>query len=164
MANELNNIPLITVLLKIKRIAMQITRLVQAVILMLIVAMAAGCAAGKEYTRKVFASRDSIEVVDSSKLTIRFLELESLETKDEGWVSTDIIMGRDTGSKTAALDNLAKIFPAKKDTSNAIVNISTNDTTVVAKNNSIETKVVDSNITRSIVVGDTRNKRTRSDK
>ncbi|HUM98812.1 MAG TPA: hypothetical protein PK275_13235 [Chitinophagaceae bacterium] len=164
MANELNNISLITVLLKIKRIAMQITRLVQAVILMLIVAMAASCAAGKEYTRKVFASKDTINETDSSKLAMRFLELESLEAKDEGWVTTDIIMGRDTGSKTIALDNLAKIFPAKKDTSDAIVKIASNDSTSVVQNKTVETKSVDSNINKSIVIGETRNKRTRSDK
>lgn len=93
---------------------MQITRLVQAVILMLIVAMAAGCAAGKEYTRKVFASRDSIEVVDSSKLTIRFLELESLETKDEGWVSTDIIMAEIRAAKQQPLIIWQKYFLQKK--------------------------------------------------
>ena len=36
---------------------MQTTRIVQAVILMMVVAMAASCAASKEYTSKLFAPR-----------------------------------------------------------------------------------------------------------
>lgn len=92
---------------------MQTARILQAVALMLIVALAASCAASKEYSSKLFAPR-SEEKKDSQAVSLRFLELDKLETEKEGWVTTDIIMGRDTASKTAALDNLAKTFPAGK--------------------------------------------------
>ncbi|MBI5858860.1 MAG: hypothetical protein HZB42_14610 [Sphingobacteriales bacterium] len=94
---------------------MQVTRIVQAVVLMLIVALAASCAASKEYSSKLFKPR--IETpVDSQAVALRFLELDKLDANKEDWVSTDIIMGRDTTSNTFALDNLAKIFPAKQAT------------------------------------------------
>ena len=34
---------------------------------------------------------------------------------EEGWVTTDIIMGRDTTNNTTALDNFAKVFPSSSD-------------------------------------------------
>ncbi len=89
---------------------MQTARIVQAVALMLIVALAASCAATKEYTGKIFPSKT--EVKDSQAVALRFLELDKLQPDEENWVSTDIIMGRDTGSKTAALDKLSEVFPA----------------------------------------------------
>ena len=61
MANELINKCVEFILpIKIKSIAMQTTRIVQAVILMMIVAMAASCAASKEYTSKLFAPRSRL--------------------------------------------------------------------------------------------------------
>jgi hypothetical protein len=91
---------------------MQTVRIVQAVVLMMIVAMAASCAASKEYTSKLFAPR--IPVIKDSQATavkLRFLEIDSSEKDNEGWVTTDIIMGRDTISNTLTLDKLAKVFP-----------------------------------------------------
>lgn len=90
---------------------MQTTRILQAVVLMMIVALAASCAASKEYSSKLFNPRNE-NSKDSQLITPRFLELENLQSEKEGWVTTDIIMGRDTVSKTLALDNLAKVFPA----------------------------------------------------
>lgn len=89
---------------------MQIARILQAVAVMLIVAMAASCAATKEYASKIFPVKT--EEKDSQEVALRFLELDKLDPDQENWVSTDIIMGRDTGSKTAALDKLAQVFPA----------------------------------------------------
>ncbi|NOT52099.1 MAG: hypothetical protein HOP10_12575 [Chitinophagaceae bacterium] len=89
---------------------MQTARIVQAVALMLIVAMAASCAATKEYASKIFPTQT--EVKDSQAVALRFLELDKLQPGDVNWVTTDIIMGRDTGSKTAALDKLSEVFPA----------------------------------------------------
>lgn len=144
---------------------MKTSNILLAVILMLIVAMAASCAAGKAYTSKIFGSRDSVALADSAKTAIRFLELESLEEKGEDWVTTDIIMGRDTGSKTVALDNLAKIYPAKKATDDsAIVKNEPTDSLVIVQNKSPELKAADSNANRNIVIGPVRNKRTRDDK
>jgi len=91
---------------------MQTARILQAVALMLIVALAASCAASKEYSSKLFARSEDKQ--DSQAVSLRFLELDKLESEKDGWVTTDIIMGRDTASKTLALDNLAKTFPAGK--------------------------------------------------
>ncbi len=91
---------------------MQTVRIGQAVVLLSIVAMAAGCAASKEYTSKLFAPRDAASVKDSQATALRFLELDNLEPDKDNWVTTDIIMGRDTASKTLALDKLAKVYPA----------------------------------------------------
>jgi len=80
---------------------MQTTRMVQAVVLMMIVAIAASCAASKQYTSKLFAPRIPV-AKDSQAIALRFLEIDSADTEKEGWVSTDIIMGRDTVSQTLA--------------------------------------------------------------
>lgn len=94
---------------------MQTTRIVQAVILMIIVALAASCAASKEYTSKLFAPRTPV-MKDSQSLALRFLELDSLESEKDGWVKTDIIKGKDSSSQTLLLDKLAKTVPAAADT------------------------------------------------
>lgn len=90
---------------------MQTARMVQPVILMMTVAMAASCAASKEYSSKLFAPRIPV-VKDSQQFAKRFLQLDSAGTDTKDWVTTDIIMGRETDSKTLALDKLAKTFPA----------------------------------------------------
>jgi hypothetical protein len=95
--------------IKIKSIAMQTKRILQAVVLIVIVGLAAGCAASKEYTSKLFSPRNE-PVIDSQATALRFLELDNLQPEKEGWVTTDIIMGKDTGSNTLALDKLAKIY------------------------------------------------------
>jgi hypothetical protein len=69
---------------------MQIARIVQAAILMLVVALAASCAASKEYTSKIFGPRPAVAEKDSAQVAIRFLELDSLEKKNEDWVETKI--------------------------------------------------------------------------
>lgn len=91
---------------------MQTIRIVQAVVLMTIVVMATSCAASKEYSSKLFAPRvpvekDSLVVVK----TLRFLEIDDADINKEDWVSTDIIMGRDTVN-TVALDKFATSYPA----------------------------------------------------
>ncbi|MBM3415549.1 MAG: hypothetical protein FJY20_03685 [Bacteroidetes bacterium] len=90
---------------------MQTVRILQAVALMLIVALAASCSASKEYTSKLFAPRNP-PVNDSQALALRFLDIDSTEKNTSDWVTTDIIMGRDTSGNSIALDNLAMIYPA----------------------------------------------------
>ena len=90
---------------------MQTARIVQAVALMLIVAVAASCSASKEYTSKLFAPRNPVEK-DSQATALRFLELDGVEPDQANWVTTDIITGRDTLSQTVALDKLAEVFPS----------------------------------------------------
>ena len=92
---------------------MQIARMLQAVVLMLIVALAASCAATKQYSSKLFPKKDAV-INDSSGYAIRFLNIDSASKEDENWVSTNIIMGRDTLNETTALDNLAKTLPVKQ--------------------------------------------------
>jgi hypothetical protein len=90
---------------------MQTARIVQAVILMMIVALAASCAASKEYSSKLFAPRTPV-IKDSQVVALRFLDLDKVEPNQDNWVTTDIINGKDTTSQTLALDNLAKTLPA----------------------------------------------------
>jgi hypothetical protein len=105
---------------KINFIAMQTARIVQAVALMLIVALAASCAASKQYTSKLFTPRDAVakdnpkDPADkaSEPVALRFLDLDQAEPDQSNWVTTDIIMGRDTSSNTAALDKFSNSFPA----------------------------------------------------
>ena len=99
---------------------MQTTRMVQAVVLMMIVAVAASCAASKQYTSKLFTPRIPV-AKDSQAVALRFLEIDRADTEKEGWVSTDIIMGRDTVSKTLALDKFSKAYPATTAATDSIV-------------------------------------------
>ena len=140
---------------------MQTTRIVQAVVLMMIVAVAASCAASKDYTSKLFAPRIPV-VKDSQSLALRFLKTDSSDLDKAGWVTTDIIMGRDTTSKTLALDKLAKTFPA------STVVIDTAAKNAVAKTNVVvvvaETKPIPMEsepVAKNANPGEVRNKKTR---
>jgi hypothetical protein len=163
MANELNILPLIKQVLKIKFTAMQTVRIVQAVALMLIMALAASCAASKEYTSKIFAPRTEQKFKDSVAVALKFLEMDSLRQDGDGWVSTDIIMGRDTASNTAALDNLAKVFPARKQvTDSAAPEIKSVESITASKTVTAPTGEVP--VAKNITIGPFRNKKTRTDK
>jgi hypothetical protein len=105
--------------IKIKSIAMQTKGILQAVSFMIVVAVVTSCAATKEYSSKLFSPRDE-NIKDGQAKALRFLELDSLQSESEGWISTDIIMGRDTGNKTLALDKLAKVFPAASATKDTV--------------------------------------------
>src|SRR5438552_7777053 len=63
---------------KIKSLIMQTMRILQAVVLMLIIALAASCATSNQYVSKLFGPRP-IPVKDSQAVAIKFLELDSLE-------------------------------------------------------------------------------------
>lgn len=116
---------------------MNTNKFLYAIIIATILTSIIGCAASKEYTSKVFSNRNEEILKDSLAKEIKFLELDSLQPNDEDWVSTDIIMGRDTGSKTIALDNLAKIYPAKeKVATDSALNVTKTNETVIALNNS----------------------------
>ena len=83
---------------------MQAARFVQAVILMLLLAMAASCASSKQYIATVFPSRNApakpAPVKDSSQL--RFLAFDTASAK-EAWVNDWI--GKDsTATGSAATD------------------------------------------------------------
>ena len=71
---------------------MQTMRILQAVALMLIVALAASCATSNQYVSKLFGPRP---VKDSQSVAIKFLELDSLEAGEQ-WVKTDITKDKDS--------------------------------------------------------------------
>jgi hypothetical protein len=137
---------------------MQTGRIVQAVILMMIVALAASCATSKEYTSKLFAPRTPV-VRDSQAITLRFLNTDSGDTDKEGWVTTDIIMGRDTASNTKALDKLAKTFPVTAPIDTTIKSDQAKTIPVVAETKT--TPVESEPVAKVVKPGEVRNKRTR---
>jgi hypothetical protein len=69
---------------------MRTSRLLQAVTLLLVISVATSCAASKEYSSKLFGPRPVSEK-DSQAVALRFLDLDKLESSDEGWVDTKII-------------------------------------------------------------------------
>ena len=140
---------------------MQTTRMVQAVILMVILAMAASCTASKEYSSKLFAPRVPV-AKDSQALALRFLELETIDDVNENWVTTDVIMGRDTLSKTLALDNLVKIFPVTPATvDTTVIKAEAKSIQVVATSKSKPLTVENAPVARNANPGEVRTKRTR---
>jgi hypothetical protein len=106
---------------KINLPIMQTARILQAALIMSIVAFAASCTAAKQYTGKLFAPRTEA-TRDSQQLAVRFLELDKLDPDKENWVSTDNIIrdviGKDSSSavpvvaeKTIPDEPLAKTNP-----------------------------------------------------
>lgn len=91
---------------------MQTIRLLQAAVLMLLVAVAASCASTKAYTAKIFAPRVPLPA-DSAATALRFFESEDPAVSTADWVSTDIIMGRDSSGNSTVLDQFAKTYPAQ---------------------------------------------------
>lgn len=139
---------------------MQTTKIVQTVVLLIIVALAANCTATKEYTSKLFPGSQTA-VKDSQAVALRFLELDKVEEDKESWVTTDIIMGRDTVSKTLALDNLAKVYPstnAKTDSTLKTSNTENNKATAATKNTE---PVVEEPVAKAANANGVREKRTR---
>ena len=112
----------------------------QAVIMMTTVVILTSCAATKQYTSKLFIPR----VEEKNKVAaVRFLDIDSSETDQSGWVTTDIITGRDTANKSVALDKLTKVVP-------------------VAGIDTTKSKPVDSEpVARQMSPGEVRTKRTR---
>lgn len=136
---------------------MQISRMVQAVMLMMIVALAASCAASKDYTSKLFAPRIPV-IKDSQVLALRFLELDKLEPNAENMVSTDAIMGRDTTTSSVALDNLANTLPARPDSTIKTSTVKTNPVILTDKK---IIPVESEPVAKSSKPGEVRTKRTR---
>lgn len=138
---------------------MQTKRILQTVVVMMIVVLAASCAATKEYSSKLFSPRIE-SAKENSATTLRFLELDQLQSEKEGWVSTDIIMGRDTAGKTLALDKLANTFPAKPVARDTVI-AGKEENTIPAVIDVKPVQVTEPPIARNINPGETRNKRTR---
>jgi ABC-type Fe3+-hydroxamate transport system substrate-binding protein len=90
---------------------MQAARLLQVVILMLILAMAASCTTSSAYTSKLFRARPVFQT-DTVDRAVTFLEMDGSAISQEGWVTTDLVNGKDTSNQTLALDKLSRTFPA----------------------------------------------------
>lgn len=65
---------------------MQTVRIIQAVILMTLLALAASCTVSRDFANRVFRPAPS---PDSAARTVRFLEMGSRPDSDSGWVSTE---------------------------------------------------------------------------
>lgn len=128
---------------------MQTVRIVQAVILMSILALAASCAVSKAYTSKLFAPKTPV-AVDSAALALRFLDLDHIEKDTASWVTTDITRAKDTTMSTAALDMLSEKIPAKS------------DSLKLAKPEKTE-NVIPAPLVRNLAAGQVRKKRTREE-
>ena len=128
---------------------MQTVRIVQAVILMSIVALAASCAVSKAYTTKLFAPKTPV-AADTASLALRFLDLDNIEKDTANWVTTDITRTKDTAMSMAALDRLAEKLPAKTDSLSRGKTEKTETVTPVP-------------LVRNLAAGQTRTRRTRED-
>lgn len=99
---------------KIKAIPMQTSKIIQAVILMLIVALAASCAAGKQYSEKVFGPRTSGSKETTQK-PVRFLGQDDQEDSLAAPVLTKQVTTTDTtavvlnGNRKVPTDSLAPV-------------------------------------------------------
>lgn len=162
--------PLANYCSKIKPKVMQTSRIVQAVILMMVVALAASCAAGKEYSAKIFAPRNATTEPVARTTNLRFLDLDKLDGDSSLWVQTDIVNGKDTSDQTLALDNLSKTVPSTAKEKSLIENKKVESRDVTQKNSSpIKTESADKSIpkesepvARTLPAPDgTRNKSTR---
>ena len=111
MANELkcNYVVKVT---KVKSIAMQTAKIVQAVILMIIVALAASCATTKEYTSRLFRPGNKL-IKDTQAVAIRFLELDndSLQENNFVWAKTEIAADKDSTTVTKPEPVVAETKP-----------------------------------------------------
>lgn len=142
---------------------MQIAKIVQAVFLLIIVALAASCATTNQYISKVFPAKQTLDK-DSQVIAIRFLDLEDINSNKDNLVTTDIIMGRDTVSKTLALDNLTKIYPAATKVINDTSSKSINSKETIAVNTRDETEpIAKAPIPKAVNQSGVREKRTRED-
>ncbi len=89
----------------------------QAVIILLVMAIASGCAATREYTSKLFKPATTA-TPDSQGIALRFLELDELEGDQENWVNVDALKGGDSLADMITIekiDRLAAVKPAVPD-------------------------------------------------
>lgn len=99
---------------------MQLTKIIQAVILMILVALAASCATGKQYGSKLFAPRESPEK-DKTASRVRFLQTgeDSLTLQETNltkrMTTTDSSTFVNSGNETAraSADSVAPVIKNK---------------------------------------------------
>ena len=89
----------------------------QTVIFLLVVAIATGCAATREYTSKLFKPATTPSS-DSQAVALRFLELDELDGDGENWVDVNALKGGDSLADLITIekiDRLAAVKPATPD-------------------------------------------------
>lgn len=91
----------------------QTARIVQAVVLMLIVALAASCATGNQYISKVFKPRIAGDSIQTAKIKkpVKFLEFDSTGDETAGWVKKDFIKDSSSESGTTPIIAETKTIP-----------------------------------------------------
>lgn len=82
---------------------------VQALVLLLVLAMAASCEITRQYGNRLFATHE--RTMQPAGATPQFLH-SGTDSSTSNWVSTDIIMGRDSSRTASRLDELTAIVPA----------------------------------------------------
>ncbi len=139
---------------------MQTLRLLQAAVLMLLVAIAASCSSGKVYTSRLFAPRIPVSA-DSTATVLRFLETEEPGINTADWVSTDLINGKDSTGNSAILDQFAKTFPPKANQDQVIIK---KDSSSIVKEVKTPAQVTpEEPAPRAVSMNGTRQKKTRSE-
>ncbi len=78
---------------------MRIPKILPTISLIVIMLFSAGCATSNEYVSKLFAPKPVL-TKDSTKLAVRFLELDRINGDENQWVKTDIV-GKDTTTTTS---------------------------------------------------------------
>jgi hypothetical protein len=88
VANELDVVYVRSEYAKLKIPGMQTLRILQAVLLMVVLAMAASCATSNEYVSKILKPRNAPEIVVAKKepKPVRFLEFDTTGEESEQWV------------------------------------------------------------------------------
>lgn len=94
---------------------MQTARLLQAVVLMMMVAVAASCATSHEYVSKLFKPRSEPEqvVVKKELKPVKFLEFDSTGEESDNWVKTDIVTSSDSIIMARATAKMDSVIVAK---------------------------------------------------
>jgi hypothetical protein len=141
---------------------MQTVRILQAVLVMVVIALLASCATSKEYVGKILKPRDTPEPVLAKKepRPVRFLEFDSTSEETETWVKTwiegdsAVVEGNDIKTEPLVI---AKTSPAP--TSPVIKTPAKTDTIVAEK----VTPILPDPVARTGNPDGTRTKKTRED-
>ncbi|MEN9548027.1 MAG: hypothetical protein RIR12_618 [Bacteroidota bacterium] len=90
----------------------QVTRIIQAAILMLMIALAASCSSAKEFIGKIFQAKDTTS--HTAHLAIkqpRFLEINNSELDSMSWLPSKLYSANDTIINTS-VNIVQKTAPA----------------------------------------------------
>ncbi|MFM2338334.1 MAG: hypothetical protein RL115_1527 [Bacteroidota bacterium] len=76
---------------------MQVTRIIQAAILMVMIALAASCSSSKEFIGKIFPAKDTTSYTPHLAIKQpRFLQINNSELDSTGWIRSKPYSANDT--------------------------------------------------------------------